>query len=115
MELEIAELFSNRYKLTDFGSANTMSRQWAAVIQTLALRSPEVLIDAPWDTKVDIWNFGCLMYVRVRKRSCPLRPNMAEQRNGNGHYTDASRTNCRSSRPIPGGVSQARQENSRLL
>ncbi|KAI0073218.1 kinase-like protein [Panus rudis PR-1116 ss-1] len=66
MELEIAELFSNRYKLTDFGSANTMSRQWAAVIQPLALRSPEVLIDAPWDTKVDIWNFGCLMYEFAR-------------------------------------------------
>lgn len=41
--------------------ANRVSRQWAGVIQPLALRAPEVLIDAPWDTKTDIWNFGCLV------------------------------------------------------
>ncbi|KAI0073440.1 kinase-like protein [Panus rudis PR-1116 ss-1] len=66
VDLEIGKLFRESYKLTDFGSANTTSRQWAAVIQPLALRSPEVLIDAPWDTKTDIWNFGCLMYEFAR-------------------------------------------------
>ncbi|KAH9917295.1 kinase-like protein [Fomitopsis serialis] len=65
-DIEIMDLFSITYKLTDFGSANTTSRQWAAVIQPLALRSPEVLIGAPWDTKTDIWNFGCLMYEFAR-------------------------------------------------
>ncbi|KAJ7666240.1 kinase-like protein [Mycena polygramma] len=60
------ELFRATYKLTDFGTANTMSRQWAGMIQPVALRSPEVLIGAPWDTKTDIWNFGCVMYEFAR-------------------------------------------------
>ncbi|KIY65401.1 kinase-like protein [Cylindrobasidium torrendii FP15055 ss-10] len=62
MDLPIDALFQTDYKLTDFGSANRVTKQWAAVIQPLALRSPEVLIGAPWDTKTDIWNFGCMMH-----------------------------------------------------
>ncbi|EPS94311.1 hypothetical protein FOMPIDRAFT_1134622 [Fomitopsis schrenkii] len=65
-DIEIWDLFNTTYKLTDFGSANTITRQWAGLIQPIALRSPEVLIDAPWDTKTDIWNFGCLMYEFAR-------------------------------------------------
>ncbi|KAJ7512691.1 kinase-like protein [Mycena galericulata] len=61
VELDINHLFATTYKLTDFGSANKLERRWAAMIQPIALRSPEVLIGAPWDTKADIWNFGCLM------------------------------------------------------
>ncbi|KAJ7484747.1 kinase-like protein [Mycena latifolia] len=66
VNLDITDLFSVTYKLTDFGSANKMSRRWAAAIQPVALRSPEVLIDAPWDTKADVWNFGCLVYEFAR-------------------------------------------------
>ncbi|KZT64847.1 kinase-like protein [Daedalea quercina L-15889] len=65
-DIEILDLFNTVYKLTDFGAANTASRQWAGLIQPVALRSPEVLIGAPWDTKADIWNFGCLMYEFAR-------------------------------------------------
>ncbi|KAJ7666227.1 kinase-like protein [Mycena polygramma] len=68
INVEPEDLLRATYKLTDFGSANKMSRQWAAVIQPVALRSPEVLIDAPWDTKTDIWNFGCLMYEFAREQ-----------------------------------------------
>ncbi|KAJ6581142.1 kinase-like protein [Mycena capillaripes] len=66
VDVEILDLFKTAYKLTDFGSANKMSRRWAAVIQPVALRSPEVLIGAPWDTKTDVWNFGCLIYEFAR-------------------------------------------------
>lgn len=38
-----------------------MSNRYAALIQPEALRSPEVIIGAEWDTKADIWNFGCLV------------------------------------------------------
>ena len=86
-DIEIMDLFSTTYKLIDFGAgelsrtlflalrmnsstANTVSRQWAGLIQPVALRSPEVLIGAPWDTKADIWNFGCL----VRSSSLPVKP-----------------------------------------
>ncbi|KAJ7076498.1 kinase-like protein [Mycena belliarum] len=66
VDLDITDLFSATYKLTDFGSANRITRQWAADIQPVALRSPEVLIGAPWDTKTDVWNFGCLIYEFAR-------------------------------------------------
>ncbi|KAJ7686685.1 kinase-like domain-containing protein [Mycena rosella] len=66
VNVDVGDLISATYKLSDFGSANKMSRRWAAMIQPVALRSPEVLIDAPWDTKTDIWNFGCLMYEFAR-------------------------------------------------
>ncbi|KAG6214592.1 hypothetical protein E4U26_000298, partial [Claviceps purpurea] len=31
------------------------------LIQPLALRAPEVVLGAPWDTGVDIWSLGCLV------------------------------------------------------
>jgi serine/threonine-protein kinase SRPK3 len=43
------------------GVANKMSNRYAVLIQPEALRSPEVIIGAEWDTKADIWNFGCLV------------------------------------------------------
>lgn len=38
-----------------------MSNRFAEMIQPVSLRSPEVIIGAEWDTKADIWNFGCLV------------------------------------------------------
>ncbi|KAL4244619.1 protein kinase superfamily protein [Abortiporus biennis] len=62
--LKISEdvVMSTTFKLGDFGSTNTMSNRYAAQIQPIALRAPEVLIEAGWDVKVDIFNFGCLVY-----------------------------------------------------
>ena len=31
------------------------------VIQPVALRAPEVIVGAKWDTKADIWNLGCVV------------------------------------------------------
>ncbi|KAJ7186814.1 kinase-like domain-containing protein [Mycena filopes] len=61
-------MFKATYKLADFGCAHKMSHRRAdsEVPQPVALRAPEVLIGAPWDTKADIWNFGCLIYEFVR-------------------------------------------------
>ena len=42
-----------------------MSNRFAEMIQPEGLRSPEVIIGAEWDTKADIWNFGCLVSVLV--------------------------------------------------
>lgn len=30
-------------------------------IQPSKFRAPEVIVGAEWGTKVDIWNFGCLV------------------------------------------------------
>jgi serine/threonine-protein kinase SRPK3 len=38
-----------------------MSYRGDGHIQPESLRAPEVLIGAEWDTKVDIWNLGCLV------------------------------------------------------
>lgn len=32
------------------------------VIQPVALRAPEVILGIRWDTPVDIWSAGCLVY-----------------------------------------------------
>ncbi|KDR82232.1 hypothetical protein GALMADRAFT_135591 [Galerina marginata CBS 339.88] len=66
LELDDDYLMSSTFKISDFGAANIMSNRFAEVIQPESLRSPEVIIGAEWDTKTDIWNFGCLVYEFAR-------------------------------------------------
>ncbi len=78
IKLDKEYLLSTTFKLSDFSAgrwldyiqrthltlisiANLMSNRFAEVIQPESLRSPEVVIGAKWDTKADIWNFGCLV------------------------------------------------------
>ncbi|WAQ86144.1 hypothetical protein PtA15_6A774 [Puccinia triticina] len=50
-------------KLCDFGNATSLATGNANFwIQTAAYRSPEVIIEAPWDHRVDIWSLGCLIF-----------------------------------------------------
>ena len=42
-------------------AANWVDRHFIEVIQPLALRAPEVVLGAPWDTSADIWNAACLV------------------------------------------------------
>lgn len=65
-ELSLDDLLSQTFKLADFGSANRADKHFTSLIQPVALRSPEVILSAEWDTKTDIWNFGCLMYEFAR-------------------------------------------------
>lgn len=53
MELNIA--------LSNWGVASVTNRQLTNEIQPLILRAPEVLLQAPSDEKVDIWNLGALI------------------------------------------------------
>ncbi|EGN94656.1 hypothetical protein SERLA73DRAFT_77409 [Serpula lacrymans var. lacrymans S7.3] len=66
VELHEDDFVSTIFKLADFGAANKISNRYAAIIQPEALRAPEVIIGAEWDTTADIWNFGCLMYEFAR-------------------------------------------------
>ncbi|TBU29016.1 kinase-like protein [Dichomitus squalens] len=61
-EMTQSELSRLMFKLTDFGAANKVSKPGPQLIQPEKLRAPEVIIGAPWDTKADIWNLGCLVY-----------------------------------------------------
>ncbi|PPQ86170.1 hypothetical protein CVT24_002445 [Panaeolus cyanescens] len=66
IKVKYDDLMSSIFKLSDFGAANMMANRFARMIQPGALRSPEVIIGAPWDTKADIWNLGCLIYEFAR-------------------------------------------------
>ena len=47
--------------LTDFGEARLGSTTYTGLIQPSQYRAPEVLLEMPWDSKVDIWNVGVMV------------------------------------------------------
>jgi serine/threonine-protein kinase SRPK3 len=48
--------------LGDWDVASWADKHLCEVIQPVALRAPEVLIRAPWDSKTDWWNLGAVIY-----------------------------------------------------
>lgn len=48
--------------LGDWGVSSWTDKHLTENIQPVALRAPEVLIRAPWDTKVDWWNLGAVVF-----------------------------------------------------
>ncbi|KAI1837659.1 hypothetical protein DTO006G1_3137 [Penicillium roqueforti] len=62
--------------LGDWGVSSWEDRHLSEIIQPVALRSPEVLIQAPWDASTDWWNLGCVVFevfraVRMFSGSAP--------------------------------------------
>ena len=47
--------------LGDWGVSSWATQHLCKKIQPIALRSPEVLIEAPWDANTDWWNLGCVI------------------------------------------------------
>ncbi|KAF8867649.1 kinase-like protein [Gymnopilus junonius] len=66
IDISIAELLTLPFALSDFGSAVKVEERSSELIQPVELRAPEVILKAVWDTKADIWNFGCLIYEFAR-------------------------------------------------
>ncbi|KAH8120747.1 serine/threonine-protein kinase SRPK3 [Trichoderma asperellum] len=67
--------------LGDWGVASWTTKHLTEKIQPVALRSPEVLIEAPWGTATDWWNLGALileLFRTVRMFSGRVPPD--------GHY-----------------------------
>ncbi|KAG6103061.1 hypothetical protein E4U14_006455 [Claviceps sp. LM454 group G7] len=56
----VSEKDSLHVRIVDFGVATWREKHLSDLIQPLALRAPEVVLGAPWDTSVDIWSLGCL-------------------------------------------------------
>ncbi|KAJ7134252.1 hypothetical protein C8R44DRAFT_769975 [Mycena epipterygia] len=58
------EFKDSRFKLGDFGVGfgATEALQYLGVTIQSACRSPEILIGTPWNSAVDIWSTGCLVY-----------------------------------------------------
>jgi len=47
--------------LGDWGVSSWATRHLSECIQPVALRAPEVLIEAPWDATTDWWNLGAML------------------------------------------------------
>ncbi|KAL7796099.1 kinase-like domain-containing protein [Trichoderma ceciliae] len=47
--------------LGDWGVSSWTTKHLSEMIQPVALRSPEVLIEAPWDAPTDWWNLGAVL------------------------------------------------------
>ncbi|RAL13255.1 putative srpk [Aspergillus homomorphus CBS 101889] len=47
--------------LGDWGASSWKGRHLSKTIQPVALRAPEVLIQAPWDARTDLWNLGAVV------------------------------------------------------
>ncbi|KEZ40307.1 Protein kinase [Scedosporium apiospermum] len=48
--------------LCDFGSTVSGEKERLGDVQPDIYRSPEVILQAPWQYKIDIWNAGCLIW-----------------------------------------------------
>lgn len=48
--------------LCDFGSAVFGDCQHLECVQPHIYRAPEVILGAPWNYKIDIWNVGCMIW-----------------------------------------------------
>ncbi|KAJ0158040.1 Serine/threonine-protein kinase SRPK [Colletotrichum tanaceti] len=67
--------------LGDWGVSSWTDKHLTEKIQPVALRAPEVLIGAPWDAAVDMWNLGAIvleLFLAVRMFSGAVPPH--------GHY-----------------------------
>ncbi|KAJ6119072.1 protein kinase, partial [Penicillium samsonianum] len=57
----ISKIREPHIRIVDFGVASWSDNHLSDMIQSPALRAPEVTIGAHWDHKVDIWSLGCLI------------------------------------------------------
>jgi serine/threonine-protein kinase SRPK3 len=48
-------------KIVDFGSATLDADRRLEGVTTRPYRSPELMLDAPWDQRIDMWSTGCMV------------------------------------------------------
>ncbi|KIM92381.1 hypothetical protein PILCRDRAFT_425 [Piloderma croceum F 1598] len=53
---------SGSFVIADFGSAQFVDKKVVSHITPDTLRAPESIMKGPWNSKVDIWTFGCLVF-----------------------------------------------------
>ncbi|KAG2035067.1 kinase-like domain-containing protein [Suillus americanus] len=58
----LAEAMMRNYIVADFGSAQPANVHTTDEISAYALRAPETILKGPWNEKVDIWAFGCIIF-----------------------------------------------------
>lgn len=58
---EAFNLIKLKIALSDWGVARWSNKHSSPLIQPVALRSPQVLLGAPWDISTDFWNLGAVI------------------------------------------------------
>ena len=48
-------------RLADFSEARHLTKKRIEEVQAFGYRAPEVILEAGWDFKIDIWNLGCVV------------------------------------------------------
>ena len=48
-------------KVIDLGSSCFTSDHLSSYVQSRSYRAPEVILGLPYDQKIDIWSFGCIL------------------------------------------------------
>ncbi|KAK3314436.1 kinase-like domain-containing protein [Apodospora peruviana] len=61
-EQDLATATDISIRLADFGTASWVDKHLTEWIQPQMLRAPEVILGAKWDSKVDIWNVGLVIW-----------------------------------------------------
>ncbi|KAK3944416.1 kinase-like domain-containing protein [Diplogelasinospora grovesii] len=62
IEEDIAHSTELSIRLADFGTSSWFNKHLTEWIQPQMLRAPEVILGADWDSKVDIWNLGLVIW-----------------------------------------------------
>jgi serine/threonine protein kinase len=50
--------------LCDFGAARLREKHTGDVMP-LPYRAPEIILDMEWDSKIDIWSLGVMVYICI--------------------------------------------------
>lgn len=75
----ISDLERGTIKLIDFGSSCYENEKVYTYIQSRFYRSPEVMMGMVYDTKIDMWSFGCLVPEMVNAKALFPGNNELEQ------------------------------------
>ena len=49
-------------KIIDFGNACFSNRKMYKYVQSRHYRAPEVIMELPYTTQIDMWSLGCMLY-----------------------------------------------------
>lgn len=58
----LVEMLHRKIKIVDFGSACCKTLHSAQYIQSRYYRAPEVVLGYPFDSAIDMWSVGCILF-----------------------------------------------------
>lgn len=56
----LQNMVSEQVKLIDFGQVCSCDDAYTSYVQSRFYRSPEVILQIPYDSKIDVWSLGCV-------------------------------------------------------